>query len=845
MTDGRADGQPLAATLARGASLCAHCSTPVPAARQASASGTTFCCDGCEAVYAILHERGLERYYKLRAGARGGRPARALRHEYQEFDDAEFHRLYVRADARGLRSVRLYLEGVHCLACVWLVEMLPRLIPGVASARLEFGRARATILWDPAATPLSAIGRTLGSLGYPPHPFRGLRGEDAARKDDRRLLGKLAIAGACAGNVMVISFALYGGFFHGMEASLESFLRWVSLTLTLPALVWGGSVFFGGAWRALRRRRLHMDLPLSIGLLAGAIGGAMNTIRQEGEIYFDSVTILIFLLLAGRYVQQRRQRRAVQSTELLHALFPSTARVVEAGGVRVVPLALLRTGGIVEVLAGEMIPADGTIIEGRSSVDQSLLTGESRPTGAGEGSAVFAGTTNLSARLRVRIDAAGEDTRAGLLLRKVEALAASAPPIVRLADRIAGWFVAAQLLVAAGALAYWLHADARRAGDVVVSLLVITCPCALGLATPLAVLAAMGRAARAGILVKSQDVFENLARPGTIWLDKTGTLTRGEQSLAAWNGTRETAALATAIERHSSHPLARAFLAAFGASDAGLEARAVEHRWGSGISGEVAGRRVWIGAPHAAAPCGIHVPSERQAELDSMASRALTPVAVAVEGIAVATAGFGDPLRADAASAIASLRAGGWRIGILSGDALEVVASAANALGIDGGAAYGAVTPEEKLARVRATPAPVVMVGDGVNDAAALAAATVGIAVEGGAEAALAAAHVYVARSGIAAIADLVRDSARTLRIIRANAAFAICYNAACATLAVCGAVNALVAAILMPISSLAVVGNSLRAGGKTRSPEPPAEAPARAAGAPLDVAAAPEGAPA
>jgi len=793
---------------------CDHCSLPVPAGLVEPDADLQFCCSGCRVAYEVIHEHGLDGYYDIKA--RIDAPEQAAQPSgkgFAEFDDPAFHELYCRELPSGLRTVELYLEGVHCAACVWLVEKLTVVVDGVAEVRLDLGRSLATVNWNPDTTPLSQIARFLDSIGYAPHPFRGVEARDMARREERALLIRIAVAGAIAGNVMLIAFALYGGHFHGITDEFRTLFRWVSLALALPLVMWCASVFYRGAWGALKTRTLHMDLPIAIGILAGFTQGAVNTVRGAGEIYFDSVTALIFFLLVGRFLQRRQQRRAASSTELLFSLAPSTARLVDSAGVREVPLEALGPGATVEVRAGDSVPADGTVVEGSSTLDSSLLTGESLPEPVTTGSPVHAGTVNLGGRLLVEVRATGEDTRVGRLMRLVEEGAMRRAPVVLLADRISGWFVAIVLVLAVVTVGVWLKLDAEHAVEYAVALLIVSCPCALGLATPLAVSAAIGRAARKKILVKGGDALENLARPGRMFLDKTGTITEGRLAVVRWWGDEDVKPMVAAIERHSAHSVARA-LSAIASEEMLPEVEMVQEITGAGISGVCGGRQVMVASTsHIARELG-GFPDESAAATTAITDEGLSPIVVAVDRKIVAVAGIGDPVRADSAGSVAAIRDRGWRVEILSGDHPAVVQSVASKVGIESEAARGAVAPEEKLEAVRekAPDTTVVMVGDGVNDAAALAAATVGIGVHGGAEAALAAADVYLARPGLEPVVELLHGARRTLGVIRRNLVFSLAYNVVAVSFAITGHMSPLLAAILMPLSSMTVVLSSYRA---------------------------------
>ncbi|MBI2406934.1 MAG: heavy metal translocating P-type ATPase [Gemmatimonadetes bacterium] len=803
------------ATDARGAPApgvvpCAHCGLEVPAGLIEDGAERQFCCSGCRTAYAILHEHGLGQYYAF--GDKRDAPVRPTGKKYEEFDHEAFHTLYVKPLKGGLLTTELYLEGVHCSSCVWLVERVPLLLSGVVRAELDVRRARAHLEWDPSAVTLSAIAQQLDVLGYPPHPYRGVAAEEMCRKEDRAMLMRIGISGALAGNIMLLALAQYAGWFTGIEAEYERYFRIISLALTAPSLFGPGWLFFQGALASVRTRRLHIDLPIAIALLAGFTRGAINTVNGSGPIYFDAVGTLVFLLLSGRFLQNRGQRAAADAAELLGSLAPTAARVVDEQGERRVPVEALLPSMVMSVRAGETFAADGDVTDGKSAADCSLLTGEPRPEPVDIGTRVYAGTVNLTGPLRVKITQAGEMSRLGALLRRMEESAKRRAPVVQLANRIAGWFVAAVLVLAVVTYLYGLRQDPARALDNAIALLVVTCPCALGLATPLAITVGIGRAAKTGILIKGGDAIEALNHPGLLLLDKTGTITEGRLRLVRWEGSDAAKPLVAALERGSSHPIAVAVQQAWPVVEV-LEAQDISQTAGGGIEGVVNGHRVVVGAPtFVARQTGAedHAPEVR---IDAFAEEGLTPVWVAVDGQIVAHAGFGDPLRADARASIDRLRALGWRVAILSGDHPAVVRATAQRLGIELSDAHGGASPEEKLRRVEEarTRGTVVMVGDGVNDAAAIAAATVGVGVHGGAEASMSAADVYLSRPGLGPLVELVHGARRTMLVIRNNILFSIAYNTLGASLALMGILDPLIAAVLMPMSSLSVVYSSWR----------------------------------
>ncbi len=478
-----------------GVAGCAHCGLPVPA-------GERFCCAGCEVVHGALAEHGLDAYYRLAGDDLA--PARTTGKSYDELDDAGFHALHVKQRDDGLAETALYLEEVRCTACVWLTERLPSMLDGVVELRLDVGRARADVIFDPSRVALSAIARLLDRLGHPVHPYRGVDRDALRRREDRALLVKLGVAGAAVGNLMLLAIALYAGIFGGMGARDASFFRWVSMLVALPALGFAATPFFRGALGAIRSGRLHLDLPLAIGIAVGLAWGALNTVRGVGEIYFDSLAMLVFLLLVARWVQGRQHRRAASTAEMLHALTPRVARRIGDGGaVRDVPLEAIVVGDRVEIRAGDTVPVDGLVEDGRSTIDAGLLTGESRPVEIEPGQRVHAGTVNLRGPLIVRATATGHDTRVGRLVARIEDEARRRAPIERFADRVTGCFVSIVLALASlTALVWSLWLAGPAAGfEHAMALLIVTCPCALALATPLAMTIALGRAPRRGLLV--------------------------------------------------------------------------------------------------------------------------------------------------------------------------------------------------------------------------------------------------------------------------------------------------------------------------------------------------------
>lgn len=812
-------------SVAQSAADCAHCGLSVPAGLIEPDGAEQFCCSGCRTAYAIIHDGGLDDYYAIRDRCDVAPQAASIAtDDVEPFDDPAFAQQHVTADAAGRSTVRLGLTGLHCAACVWLVEKLPRLLPGVVEARVSLVRSTLDVTWDAAHVRLSEVASVVERLGYRVHPL----GDDptgARDAENRRQLLRLAVAGACAGNAMLIALALYAGMFTGIAAEHERLFRVAGTLVGLVAIVWPGAVFFRGAWNAVRLRTPHMDVPVALGLGVGGIAGLANAITDRGETYFDTLALLVFLLLVGRYLMFRGQQRALDRISLLHALTPRSARLVEADGqVRTVAATTLRPGDVIEVRSGEVVPADGTVVEGTSCVDESLLTGEAAGRTIRLGDPVAAGAANLSALLRVRVTAVGIESRIGRVMTLVESASRDRPPIVLFADRISGWFVLTVLALTVVTLLAWWPTGAGQAIECAVALLIVACPCALGLATPLTLAVMQGRAAKRSILIKTGAVAERLARPGRIWLDKTGTLTEGRMTVRDWVGPAELKPLVAALEAHVAHPIADALVKSLGGAG-GAALSEVRTVTGGGVTGRTRGHLLTVGSERFVLRQAKRLCAEVATKVTPWLDAGWAPVYVAIDDRVVAAAAVGDQARPDSGRAVAELMRRGWRVGILSGDHPSVAAALARRVGIPADEAFGGLSPADKLRFVETSRADgtVVMVGDGVNDSAALAAADVGVAVHGGAEVSLRAADVYTGRPGLSPLVELIAAGRRTVRIIRANFAVSLAYNLAAVGLAMTGHVNPLVAAVLMPISSVTVLAFAL--GGRT-FPAGPKEEP-------------------
>lgn len=808
---------------------CTHCGLPVPTGLIKSESRTQFCCAGCSMAYRLIHANGLDAYYSM-AEFTNAASLRGTEEEkrFDEFDQPFFLEQFGKQLDESCSEILLVLDGIHCAACIWLLEKLPQIVDGVLDVKLNWARQTARVRWQPQKVALSKIAQTLHQLGYTPHPIRENEADSLRKRENRRHWIRIGIAGAAAGNNMLIATALYLGMFSYMTGGMQQMLRVASCVVGLASLFWPGRVFLQGAVNALRTRTPHMDLPIALGLTIGSIAGLINTIRGEGEIYFDSLSVLIFLLLIGRWIQFRQQNRAADAVEMLYRLTPKTTLKRVDGQTVEVFVELVQPDDVLEIRPGDLIPVDAVILEGSSEVDESILSGESRPLRKTEGDFVLAGTQNGQRPIVIKATATGRDTRLSKIVDLVEQASLEKPEVVQWANRIGGYFVVAVIGFALVTLAAWIWIDPNVAVDRTVALLIVACPCALALATPLAISVALGRAANRKIMIKGGDVLQRLTQRGMIWLDKTGTLTEGRLEVITWLGDTAWQPLIIALESKSQHPVAEAIAeylrntqnaanrSGRGCLDYSDFVDDVVQHAGQGICGEVASHQMVIGNAKLLLSEGIAIRRSHQRIADRILERNLSPCWIAANGAVVGIVALGDVIRPDSHMAIDNLKSQGWTVGILSGDHEQIVQQVASRLGVPEKLALGGRSPEEKVQTVcnSAEQYPVVvMVGDGVNDSAALASASVGIAVHQSAEASLAASPVYLANEGLKPILELMRISRSTGKTIRRNFAASIGYNLFGATFAALGWINPLVAAILMPISSLTVVLISLTAG--------------------------------
>jgi len=716
---------------------------------------------------------------------------------------------FTRVGADGIAELDLAIENLHCPSCIPRIEGALAKQPGLVEGRVNLSTRRLRLRWRPDTVDPETLVEAVTAQGFRLAPCNPVGLQDAQAREGRELLRAQAVAGFAAGNVMLLSVSVWGGLVSDMGPATRDLMHWISALIALPAIAYAGRPFFRSALASLRGRRLNMDVPISLAVSLAAGMSLFETLRGAGQVYFDAAVMLLFFLLIGRYLDLRVRGRARSAVENLMALRASAATVIKpCGGRQRVAIAEVRPGLRLAVAAGERIPADGRIAAGRSEIDTSLVTGETLPRPAATGGEVFAGTLNLSAPLEVEVTAAGEGTLLAEILRLMEAAEQGRARYVRWADRAARIYAPAVHLVAAGTFAGWLGFGGLGWQDalmVAIAVLIITCPCALGLAVPAVQVAAVGRLLRGGVLVKAADALERLAAVDTVVFDKTGTLTLGRPELidaaaVDLQDLRQAAAL-TALSRH---PLSRALCQAAGPVPAVVGE--VREEPGAGLAAVLPdgrelrlGSRTWCGLPETP-------------EASSGTAAAGPELWLCAPGRPALRFAFRDAPRADAAAVVAWLLRRGLRVELLSGDRQAVVAETAAALGIADWRA--GCRPDDKIARLHALAREgrrVLMVGDGLNDAPALAAAFVSASPAEAADVSQAAADLVLQGSSLAPLIEALRVARWSRRLVFQNFALALSYNLVAVPLAVAGLVTPLIAAVAMSSSSIVVTLNALR----------------------------------
>lgn len=804
---------------------CFHCGLPLPPEQsfteEIHGQERQFCCFGCQSVCKAIYEAGLEGFYQRTPDGTLLAPPPEPPKDIGLYDLDEVQEEFVR-ELGEEREIHLLVEGIHCAACVWLIERTLGALNGVISAQVNLAGKRLLLRWDNKRIKLSSIIERLGAIGYAAVPFDPEAAEGTIKKQNRALLFRMAFAGFAMMNLMWISIALYTGADTADDGKFLGLFQWLGFALATPTLFYAGWPFLKGAWAGLRHRHLTMDLPIAIGASTTYLYSVYVTLSDTnvGEVYFDTVVNFMFVILVGRYLEAMSKRHAVAASQRLLDLQPRVATVLKGNEEKIIPIRSVKPGDLVLVKAGNKVPVDGVVTDGRSKVDESMLSGESEPVSKASGSTISAGTVNVSSALTIEVTGTLKNTSLGKIIQLVEEAQASKAPIQCVADRIVPWFVLITLLLAVTTFVWWFGSNLELALMAATSVLIITCPCAFGLATPMAIAVAAGQGARHGILVKNGEVLEVLSHVNHVVFDKTGTLTTGKMSVqqivtaASWSE-RELLHLAAVVERYSEHSIARAIVEAAEERYLDINSKSPEDfegQPGSGVSAIVKGRRVIIGTSDWLTQHGVPLDDTFSSTIRELEKQAFSCVHVAVDGCYAGLVAIADQLRPDARKLVDNLRAVGIRMTLLSGDRRRVAEAVAEQLG--GMEVIAEVLPQDKdrvIARLQEQGDWVAMVGDGVNDAPALIRANVGIAVGSGTDVSVESADIVLMSDELDKVRLATALSRRTLRTIRQNIGLSISYNIIMVPLAMMAFITPLFAAIAMPISSLLVIGNAAR----------------------------------
>ena len=794
---------------------CFHCSLPVPKNSsylvEIEGKEQAMCCPGCQAVAKAIVDSGLTSFYQHRT--KTSPTARAAVPDVLDqltlYDKPELQRSFVSTDDKNIKQASLILEGIVCAACVWLNERHINALEGVVEFRVNYSTHRARVRWDDSKINLSDILQAIASIGYLAHPFDPGRQEQIYKKERSAALKRLMIAGLGAVQVMMLAVALYAGDYSGMDAGLENFMRWVSMFIATPVVFYSAKPFFTSAWRDLKVLQLGMDVPVSLAIGLAYAASSWATINQSGQVYFDSVTMFTFFLLAGRFLEMGARQKAGQAAEELVKLLPAMATRLTEGDDETVAVTELMLGDRVRVKPGDSIPADGVIIDGRSSIDESLLTGESHPLAKTVNQNVIGGTVNIESPLIIEVQKLGEDTVLASIQRLLDRAQTEKPSIAKSADKVAGYFVAFLLLLVTAVALWWWQHEPEQAFWIALSLLVVTCPCALSLATPAAMTAATGALTKLGVLTTRGHALETLAKITLIVFDKTGTLTKGHLNLESMTSLssiseQQSLNIAAALELGSEHPVAKVFLQNATTPNS-VCAEKIEAISGQGVTGVIDGIQYRLG-------CAAYVDDVLTAETSINKLQYATEIFLATKTELLAVFYLSDELREQAAESIQALKALGKKVWLVSGDNESAVSHIADQLSIEN--IRHSMKPEDKLAIIHELQQQgevVAMIGDGVNDAPVLAAAQVSIAMGGGTQLAQASADMVLLSEHLPHLVDAIKMAQRSISIVHQNLTWALVYNLLALPLASMGYIAPWMAAIGMSASSLVVVLNALR----------------------------------
>ena len=779
---------------------CYHCGEDVPAETdfkvEILGSIRPMCCPGCETVAQTIVDSGLVSYYQYRTAPAEKAdlvPEQLLALSHYDNEDVQLE--FVR-NSENTSEVTLSLEGVSCAACAWLIEKQVSSQDGVYGIRVNTTTNRALLSWDNTKTKLSELLSAIHTLGYKAAPFEADKQEAAYHRSMKNYLYRLGVAGLATMQVMMLAVALYLEVFGNLEPEFKHYFRWVSLIFATPVLLYSALPFYINAWRSIKGRTLGMDVPVSIALLFAYVASLVATVTEQGEVFFESISMFTFFLLLGRFLEMRARRKAAAASGNLLKLVPAMATTLDG---EQIPVKTLKVGDKIRVLPGEHIPADGIVLSGRVHIDESMLTGESIHVVKNQGNSVFAGTLNGDESFELEVKSSKADSVISNIVRLQDEAQLSKPRIAEIADIVARYFVAVILVISFGTWLYWHQTRPEDAFWIMLSVLVATCPCALSLATPTAITCSTSRMGNFGILLRKGHVFETLCKVNHLIIDKTGTLTEGDIRISQTETHAELdkdtcLQIAASLEQHANHPIAKAFKA-FESDDVKVES--VNNVIGSGITGEWNGHKVAIGSS--------------EFILGQAQNAQSNGIYLSLDAKHIATFVYEDPIRKESIEFIQKFKEAGIKTTLLTGDSLVNAKPVAEEIGITDIVANA--KPEDKLAYLNSRDDKdiTMMVGDGINDAPILAGAHLSVAMGGGTDVAKASADMVLLGDKLDRLLQSRKLALKTRKIIRENLAWSLGYNLLILPLAVAGLVAPYIAVVGMSASSIIVVSNSLR----------------------------------
>lgn len=797
---------------------CFHCHLPIPGDPSFHAEVERvlqpMCCPGCKAVTEAIIAGGLDGYYQHRTdpGLQVGLVSHRLQEELLLYDRDEIQKDFVSTLDTGLKQANLLIEGITCAACIWLLENHIGALAGVDRISVNLSTHEAQIIWNPDEIPLSSLLLPIHNIGYKAHPWRADRQETLLKEENRRSIRRLALAGIGTMQVMMYAIALYSGAIsNDMSDPYRDFLRYISALVATPVILYSAAPFFKAALRDVRVRHLSMDVPVAIAIGGAYIASLWATVHGRGEVYFDSVSMFTFFLLTGRYFELRARHATSRAARALQNLLPSSCLKRVTNDFIRVPVAELQKGDFVRVLPGDSVPADGLLSNGISRFDESMLTGENHSVLHNPGDTIIGGSLNVENAVEFEVTQVGADTRMSAIMQLLTHARHDKPAIAIMADHVAAWFVACVLLVATTVYWYWSGTAADDAFWITLSVLVVTCPCALSLATPTALTAATGHLHQLGFLITRGHVLEGLEKITHVVFDKTGTLTHGHLKLSevrvinSHYSKESLLDIASALEAHSEHPIAKAFHTT---TTAPLTAEHVLTHTGQGLEGIVNKQRYRIGRPDFCLPTQTPKTPEGDDQWLLLSYEDKSHEEKPLCWFRVTD----DSLRQEAPEVVRQLQQQGKQVTLLSGDQPTVVSRVARQLAIRQW--HAQASPDDKLAFIKACQAKgerVLMIGDGINDVPVLAGADISLAMGSASDLAKTSADAVLLSNDLSRLLDAMKLALKTRTIIRQNLIWSLLYNMGALPLAAAGLVAPWMAAIGMASSSLIVVGNALR----------------------------------